>query len=65
MPHGTRNGWAPWYHYVSVMAVANAVTQWLIGGVDPVTNAVVSVVLNAVLLVAVTAVHRARHGVDR
>jgi hypothetical protein len=43
------------------MAAANGVAQLLIGGLDPVANALVSVVLNLVLLLTITAAWRAAH----
>ena len=61
MPDTTRSAWAPWYYYVCVMAAANGVAQLLIGGLDPVVNALVSVVLNLVLLLTITAAWRAAH----
>jgi hypothetical protein len=57
------SGWAPWYHYVPVLAAGNALAQFaFLRGTGPVANAVVSIVLSAVLMLVVTLAWRATRG---
>ncbi|BBG02193.1 MULTISPECIES: hypothetical protein [Pseudonocardia] len=58
----TDTRWAPWWRYVLVLAVANAVAQTtLLGSTGPVLNALASIVLNVVLFIGVTLWWRRRH----
>lgn len=49
------SGFAPWYYYVLLHAVTNAIAQFFfLSGTDQVTNAIASIVLNVVLFGLIT-----------
>jgi hypothetical protein len=55
-----RSRWAPWWVYVAVLVPANALKQVALGDAPVALNVAVTLVLVAVGVVAITAVHRSR-----
>ncbi|WP_133851383.1 hypothetical protein [Labedaea rhizosphaerae] len=59
----TENKWAPWWVYVVVIVGCNFAKQRLIEDRVPgAANVAITVVMVAVLVAAITAIHRARPG---
>jgi hypothetical protein len=58
-PQSSGNGWAPWYWYVAVLAVANACLQFFVlKGSNQITNSITTIVVSVVLMFVVTGVWR-------